>query len=93
MALSLTPLLAFGAHPDDIEFGCGGVNKIAHTVLFTAGDDEILRFILLQDQPLGLDKVAGMPPVATGIEIAEDVVMSNGSINALAASLASLPAG
>src|ERR1700722_15814432 len=23
--LKLAPLLAFGAHPDDIEFGCGGV--------------------------------------------------------------------
>ncbi len=25
MPLALSPLLAFGAHPDDIEFGCGGV--------------------------------------------------------------------
>src|SRR5258706_16352106 len=24
-SLELAPLLAFGAHPDDIEFGCGGV--------------------------------------------------------------------
>ena len=48
-------------------------------------------------EELGFDSLARMElciwiQMEAGIEIAEDVVMSNGSINALAASLASLPA-
>ena len=41
----LAPLLAFGAHPDDIEFGCGGVvaletqaGRPAHFVICSRGD-------------------------------------------------------
>jgi N-acetylglucosamine malate deacetylase 1 len=41
----LTPLLAFGAHPDDIEFGCGGViasethsGREVHLVICSAGE-------------------------------------------------------
>ena len=41
----LTPLLAFGAHPDDIEFGCGGVigretraGRTAHFVVCSRGE-------------------------------------------------------
>lgn len=41
----LTPLLAFGAHPDDIEFGCGGViaketrtGRPAHFVICSQGE-------------------------------------------------------
>jgi LmbE family N-acetylglucosaminyl deacetylase len=41
----LTPLLAFGAHPDDIEFGCGGViaketqaGRIVHFVICSRGE-------------------------------------------------------
>src|SRR5664280_854157 len=41
----LTPLLAFGAHPDDIEFGCGGVvaretraGRAAHFVVCSRGE-------------------------------------------------------
>jgi LmbE family N-acetylglucosaminyl deacetylase len=41
----LTPLLAFGAHPDDIEFGCGGViaketqgGRPAHFVVGSRGE-------------------------------------------------------
>ena len=41
----LTPLLAFGAHPDDIEFGCGGViaketraGRAAHFVICSRGE-------------------------------------------------------
>jgi LmbE family N-acetylglucosaminyl deacetylase len=41
----LTPLLAFGAHPDDIEFGCGGViaretlaGRKAHFVVCSRGE-------------------------------------------------------
>jgi LmbE family N-acetylglucosaminyl deacetylase len=40
-----TPLLAFGAHPDDIEFGCGGViahetraGRAAHFVICSRGE-------------------------------------------------------
>ncbi len=40
-----TPLLAFGAHPDDIEFGCGGViaketraGRVAHFVICSRGE-------------------------------------------------------
>lgn len=38
---SLGPILAFGAHPDDIEFGCGGVialEKGAHFVVCSRGE-------------------------------------------------------
>lgn len=41
----LAPLLAFGAHPDDIEFGCGGViaketrtGRVAHFVVCSRGE-------------------------------------------------------
>ena len=41
----LAPLLAFGAHPDDIEFGCGGViaqetraGRTAHFVVCSRGE-------------------------------------------------------
>src|SRR4051812_31004005 len=43
--LELAPLLAFGAHPDDIEFGCGGVianetraGRGAHFVVCSRGE-------------------------------------------------------
>jgi LmbE family N-acetylglucosaminyl deacetylase len=44
-SLDLAPLLAFGAHPDDIEFGCGGViaretheGRAAHFVVCSRGE-------------------------------------------------------
>ncbi len=43
--LKAAPLLAFGAHPDDIEFGCGGViaqetraGRKAHFVICSRGE-------------------------------------------------------
>src|ERR1700733_15083385 len=43
--LKLAPLLAFGAHPDDIEFGCGGViaketraGRAGHLVVCSRGE-------------------------------------------------------
>src|SRR5262245_33716881 len=42
---SLAPLLVFGAHPDDIEFGCGGIiaketmaGRAAHLVVCSRGE-------------------------------------------------------
>jgi LmbE family N-acetylglucosaminyl deacetylase len=44
-AAELSPILAFGAHPDDIEFGCGGViaretqaGRAAHFVVCSRGE-------------------------------------------------------
>src|SRR5580692_1196657 len=44
-APELPPLLAFGAHPDDIEFGCGGIiaretlaGRAAHFVICSRGE-------------------------------------------------------
>ena len=41
----LAPLLAFGSHPDDVEFGCGGVialetrsGRPAHVVVCSRGE-------------------------------------------------------
>jgi LmbE family N-acetylglucosaminyl deacetylase len=43
--LELAPLLAFGAHPDDVEFGCGGIvaletrgGRPAHVVVCSRGE-------------------------------------------------------
>jgi LmbE family N-acetylglucosaminyl deacetylase len=45
LPIDLTPLLAFGAHPDDIEFGCGGViaaetiaGRAAHLIVCSRGE-------------------------------------------------------
>src|SRR5271168_2339096 len=44
-AFDSSPLLAFGAHPDDIEFGCGGIiaretraGRGAHLVVCSRGE-------------------------------------------------------
>jgi len=37
--------------------------------LLTTGDNEILRILLLQHQPLRLDIIACMPPAALGVQI------------------------
>ncbi len=46
----MTPHLAFGAHPDDIEFGCGGVvaletlgGRTAHLVVCSRGEVRDVR--------------------------------------------------
>ena len=49
----------------------GRIDEIAHAVLHAGGDDEVFRLVLLQHQPLHLDVILGMSPVAQGIHVAE----------------------
>ena len=53
------------------EFLRGGGGEVADAVVLAGGDDEIFGLLLLQHQPLGLDEVARMAPVALGVEVAE----------------------
>ena len=46
-------------------------DELAHAVLLAGGDDEVLGLLLLQHQPLHLDVVARMAPVAQRVEVAE----------------------
>jgi len=52
------------------ELGGGQLNETAHRFLAAGGDHEVFRALLLEHAPLHLDVVAGMAPVAEGIEVA-----------------------
>ena len=49
----------------------GEIDEIAHAVLPSGGDDVVFGSRLLQDQPLCLDVVPGVPPVPARIQVAE----------------------
>jgi len=56
--------------------GKGNLQKFADAVGFVGGNDIIVRPILLQHEPHGLDVFLGVTPVALGIEVAEiDLVL------------------
>ena len=50
----------------------GGVDEVPDRVLDAGGDDEVLGLLLLQHQPLHLDVVLGVAPVALGVHVAEE---------------------
>jgi hypothetical protein len=63
-----------GALPGEVEveqFGTA-LNKLTHAVLLAGRDDVVLRLLLLQHEPLHLDVIAGVAPVAFGVEVAEE---------------------
>ena len=49
----------------------GDLEKLAHRVLLAGGDDVVVRLVLLQHPPHGLDVVAGEAPVALRVEVAQ----------------------
>ena len=58
-------------HADAEALG-GALHELAHAVLLAGGDDVVARALLLQHQPLCDDIIAGVAPVAPGIEVAEE---------------------
>ncbi len=60
--------------PGEVEFEEFGaaLDELADAVLLAGGDDEVLRLVLLEHEPLHLDVVAGVAPVALGVEVAEE---------------------
>ena len=61
------------AAPDDLALGAGErqLDQLAHAVRLAGRQHVVVRRVLLQDPPHALDVVAGMAPVAPGIEVAE----------------------
>src|SRR6266446_4019440 len=55
----------------DADFLGGKIDEVAHRMLLTCGNHEVLRFVLLQHQPLHLDIIPCMAPIALGAQIAE----------------------
>ena len=52
------------------EFGAA-LNKLTDAELLSGSNNVILRLFLLKHEPLHLDVVAGVAPVAFGIQVAE----------------------
>jgi hypothetical protein len=69
VAFFIDPVAAPG--DDYADLGRRGIDEIAHAVLHAGGDDEVFGLALLQHQPLHLDVIAGMAPVALGVQVAE----------------------
>jgi hypothetical protein len=47
------------------------IHKIPHRMLSARGNDKVFRLVLLEHEPLHLDIVFGMAPVAAGIQISQ----------------------
>ena len=52
------------------KLGCGPGDELPDRVLLPGGDDEVLGVVLLQHQPLHLDIVLRVAPVAERVDVA-----------------------
>ena len=50
-------------------------------MLFPGRQNIVVRFVLLEDHPHAFDKVAGMPPIALGIEIPQIELILQAELN------------
>src|SRR5258708_7937823 len=66
----LMEAIALPSDPD-ADFLGGKIDEIAYRMLLARGNHEVLGCLLLQHQPLHLDIIPCMSPIALGIEIAE----------------------
>ena len=58
------------------------LDELAHLVRLAGGDDVVVGLVLLQHQPHRLDVVAGVAPVALGLEVAEHEVFLQPELDA-----------
>ncbi len=58
------------------------LDELANAVLLSGGDDVILRFLLLQHQPLHFDVVPCVSPVAPGVQVAEVKLLLKAGLDA-----------
>lgn len=45
------------------------VAELSHGVSFTGGKNEVIRGVMLEHHPHAFNKIAGVPPVASGVEV------------------------
>src|SRR5580692_72553 len=66
-------LVGAGAFPDDAAADAGErfFDELAHRMRFACRQHKIVGLVLLHDPPHAFDIVAGMAPIALGVEIAE----------------------
>src|SRR5580700_8606709 len=67
-------LVGAGAFPDDAAADAGErlFDEFAHRMRFACRQHKIVGIVLLHDPPHAFDIVAGMAPIALGIEVAEE---------------------
>src|SRR5919106_2167305 len=64
----IDPDVPIGIQPDVVE---GDPHELANRVRLAGGDHEVIRLVLLEHEPHGLDVVLGVAPIALRIEAAE----------------------
>ena len=65
--LNTTPLPCDGY----TDLFCCSINKLTNAMLFTRSNNKILRFLLLEHEPLHFNIIFGMSPIAQGIKVSE----------------------
>src|SRR5438094_7664870 len=59
----------------------GGLDELPHRVLLPGRDHVVFRFVLLKHQPHRADVLAGMPPVTSGLQIAEPQLLRQAELD------------
>ena len=57
-------------------------HQFLHGMRLAGGDDEVVRLVLLEHQPHGVDVVAGKAPVAAGVAVAQHELVSKAQLDA-----------